>query len=456
VTASSARPGDGGRYDIVICGAGVAGLTLGRLLGDEGRRVLVLERERAFRDVFKGEVLQPRALRILQAVGSLGALREHGALRADRFTAYSPDGRPVGDLPYAGLPGHHNHMLVHGFRDIQRALAENLSPTVEVRYGASVHGLRIGDDGRVTGALAMQAGQQVEIEATLTVACDGRGSKLRKEAGLPLIAQRYGHEFIGFQLDRMADMEPTLAAFTMRQGVVLFFPLPGDQARMYVQAECGVFRRRQRQDVPGWLDGVLRTVPALRQWERQVHAAAGTARILPIWRQRARLWTRPGFALAGDAAHCVHPIAAQGMSAAADDAWVLGAALGNCDRLTPAAVDAALACYEEVRQPRQDFIDRISHSLASLLTGTSASARALRQHELRVIERNERLRQILTYNMAGCGVRRFTARDRLLQIGLPDPRRTALPRLAEEPLPAIDNIMTRQKRAADQQPARQQ
>jgi hypothetical protein len=80
----------------------------------------------------------------------------------------------------------------------------------------------------------------------------------------------------------------------------------------------------------------------------------------------------------------------------------------------------------------------------------------LRQHELRVIERNERLRQILTYNMAGCGVRRFTARDRLLQIGLPDPRRTALPRLAEEPLPAIDNIMTRQKRAADQQPARQQ
>ena len=118
MTASSARPGDGGRYDIVICGAGVAGLTLARLLGDEGRRVLVLERDRAFRDVFKGEVLQPRALRILQAVGSLGALREHGALRADRFTAYSPDGRPVGDLPYAGLPGHHNHMLVHGFRDI--------------------------------------------------------------------------------------------------------------------------------------------------------------------------------------------------------------------------------------------------------------------------------------------------------------------------------------------------
>jgi 2-polyprenyl-6-methoxyphenol hydroxylase-like FAD-dependent oxidoreductase len=441
----------GDPYDVVIGGAGVAGLTLARLLGDAGRRVLVLERERAFREAFKGEVLQPRALRILDAAGLLGALRDSGALRAERFTACAPDGRPLGDLPYAGLPGRYDYMLVHGFRDIQRALARDLPSTVEVRFGTSARGLRMADDGRVTGVLVTQDGRPAEIAAALTVACDGRGSRLRREAGLPLAAERYDHEFIGFQLGGVAGLDPALSALTTRHGVVLFFPLPGDQARMYVQSRAGEFRHTARQDVPGWLDGVLASVPALRRWDRQVHAAAGTARILTIWRQRTGQWTRPGFALAGDAAHCVHPIAAQGMSGAVDDAWALAAALDDGGWLTAAAVDGALARYEAARRPRQDFVDRLSHGLASLLTGTSATARALRRHELRVIDRNERLRQILTYNMAGCGVVRFTRADRLAQAGLPDLRGRQRLRLAEEPLPAGPGFLTPPRTSAGQQ-----
>jgi hypothetical protein len=110
-------------------------------------------------------------------------------------------------------------------------------------------------------------------------------------------------------------------------------------------------------------------------------------------------------------------------------------------------VDGALARYEAARRPRQDFVDRLSHGLASLLTGTSATARAVRRHELRVIDRNERLRQILTYNMAGCGVVRFTGADRLAQAGLPRsarppataPRRRAAARRARlsDPTPHV-------------------
>jgi 2-polyprenyl-6-methoxyphenol hydroxylase-like FAD-dependent oxidoreductase len=311
---------------------------------------------------------------------------------------------------------------------------------VELRFGASVQEVLADDAGRIAGVRAAGPHGPARIAATLTVASDGRGSRLRRAVGLDVLSARYRHEFIGFELNGAKNLPPRLCAYLVRRGVVLYFPLPDDRARMYVQSEPGVYRRQHAGDPRAWLEDVLDEVPALQSWAQQVHAAAGTGRILPIWRHRATRWSLPGFALAGDSAHCVHPIAAQGMSAALDDAWVLAELLSEAEdgtetgRLRAAQVDRAIDRYSTVRKDRAEFTARLSHSLAALLTGTSPAARALRRHELRVIDSNNRLRRILVHNMSGTGVRRFTAADRLAQLGLPDPRRGRPPRLAAEPL----------------------
>jgi monooxygenase len=54
---------------VIVVGAGPAGMVLGLLLSHSGIRVTVLEQATAFAREFRGEVLQPGATRILGDLG---------------------------------------------------------------------------------------------------------------------------------------------------------------------------------------------------------------------------------------------------------------------------------------------------------------------------------------------------------------------------------------------------
>ena len=59
------------RASVCIVGAGPAGLLLGLLLAKRGVDVIVLEGHQTFDREFRGEVLQPSALRLLDLLGLL-------------------------------------------------------------------------------------------------------------------------------------------------------------------------------------------------------------------------------------------------------------------------------------------------------------------------------------------------------------------------------------------------
>src|ERR1700752_4283822 len=46
-------------YDLIIAGGGLAGASLAIAMASAGHRVLVVEREKQFRDRIRGELLQP-------------------------------------------------------------------------------------------------------------------------------------------------------------------------------------------------------------------------------------------------------------------------------------------------------------------------------------------------------------------------------------------------------------
>lgn len=420
-------------YDAVICGAGVGGLTLARFLGMHGRRVLLLDKQRRFRMAHKGELIQPATLAVLAEAGLLDVLLDAGALEVDALACREPDGSPLVALDYRRFStGAHRHGLVLSYREMLEALAARLGPTVEFRRGACVQGLLRADDGRIAGVHVSHDGSRdgrtTAVPAAVTVACDGQGSRLRSAAGIRVSPRRYDHHLVGFELEDVPAVGSDMNAFLTPRGLRALFDLPGKRARLYVQIPAGSLRGVGRAGLPAWAGAMLAGMPVLQDYAEPLYRGLETVQVLSASRFIAPRWVEPGFALLGDAAHCVHPMVGQGMNAAIRDAWHLSRALVQSDSAATPSVDAALDRYEAGRRPEVEFTARMSHNLATLLTSTHPVGGRIRPAVLRRNQANLRVRRIITQNVAGLSAQPFSARDWLSASGLlGNPFRRAVP-----------------------------
>ncbi|GAA0503754.1 NAD(P)/FAD-dependent oxidoreductase [Saccharopolyspora thermophila] len=407
--------------DVVVCGAGVGGLAAACALGARGLRVLLLEKRPKPVPVAKGEVLQPSSIQILREWGVLPRLEERGAVPLDRLVIREADGRRVMVFDYAALAGQ-RHLLSHDHGEILGALADSLGDGVRWRRGALVRDLLRDGSGRICGVVVDEDGRGVEVRAPLVVAADGLSSRLRRLAGISAEPVEYPHRLASFELTGGPELPAEVSSYLTDRGLRLLYPLPGGRIRLYVQVGADELRGVRKDDLASWCDGVVAGTPALKPLLGVLRDSFGTRQLLKLWRFTADRMAVPGLAMVGEAAHAVHPMAAQGMNTAIADAHTLAGLLGG-----QSTVDTALDRYQRARAGWVRHIDRMSHDATRMITDTSWAGRLIGRRMLRRTSRNARLRFVATYNMAGLGIRPFTVLDRMHQLGLPDPRAGRIP-----------------------------
>src|SRR6266511_4003828 len=201
-------PGQTARTQVGCCiaGCGPAGAMLGLLLARAGIEVLVLEKHSGFLRDFRGDTLHPSTLQLFDELGLAEPLLDLPHQKAP-VLGVTTDAGDFTLADFRRLPGRYRYvafMPQWDFLDFVVGQARRL-PTFRLRLRAEALGV-LEEAGRVVGLTCRdQDGTVRQVHARLTVAADGRDSRLRRSAGLRPRVFGAPMDVLWFRLSRRPD-----------------------------------------------------------------------------------------------------------------------------------------------------------------------------------------------------------------------------------------------------------
>ncbi|WP_210191183.1 FAD-dependent oxidoreductase [Bradyrhizobium mercantei] len=301
-----------------VVGGGPAGMMLGHLLGRAGVDVVVLEKHADFFRDFRGDTVHPSTLQVMDELGLID-----GFLKLPHQDIQKLDGLfggtsvRIADLSRLSVKYPFIAMMpqwdfLNFLRDSGRRF-----PSLKVLMNAEATDLiRRGDT--VAGVRANTPDGPIDIEADLTIGCDGRHSIVRERAGLEVEEIGAPMDVLWFRVGRRPDETENLFARIDHGKMMVTFDRGDYWQCAYVIAK-GQYEAVKARGLPAMLDDVLHLAPILKPGIGDVKSF-DDVKLLTVAINRLRRWTRPGLLCIGDAAHAMSPIGGVGVNLAVQDA----------------------------------------------------------------------------------------------------------------------------------------
>jgi menaquinone-9 beta-reductase len=342
-------------YDVIIAGARCAGAATALLLARQGARVLVLDKSRYGTDTLSTHALMRGAVLQLHRWGLLPGVIGAGTPPVRSTTFHLPDA--VSTVPIK--PKYGVGALYAPRRTVLDAILADAAASAgaDVRFGASVTGLRRDRAGRVTGITGRAGPDRLEASADLVVGADGRRSAVARWAGARAAHVAPASSVVIYRYVRhdAPDGYHWYYAAGSAAGVI---PTNDGLACVFAATSAERLRRELADGADAaWRRILDRAAPGLA--ERLGHReAAGPARVFPGLTGYLRDAAGPGWALVGDAGYFKDPITAHGITDALRDAEILARVVGS-------AGPGAVGRYQAERDELSLRLFRVTGRIAS-------------------------------------------------------------------------------------------
>jgi 2-polyprenyl-6-methoxyphenol hydroxylase-like FAD-dependent oxidoreductase len=301
-----------------IVGGGPAGMMLGYLLGRAGIDVVVLEKHADFFRDFRGDTVHPSTLQVMDELGLID-----GFLKLPHQRLQTMDGMFGGaSVRIADLTRLKTKYPFIAFMpqwDFLNFLRESGKRFVSLKVMMSAEATDlIQDNGRVLGVRANTPEGSVDIEADLTIACDGRHSLVRERAGLATLEIGAPMDVLWFRAGKRENETESVFARVDPGSMMVTFDRGDYWQCAYVIAK-GQYDAVKARGLSALLDDVARMAPILKPGLAEVKSW-DDVKLLTVAINRLPRWTRPGLLCIGDAAHAMSPIGGVGVNLAVQDA----------------------------------------------------------------------------------------------------------------------------------------
>lgn len=339
--------------EMVVVGAGIAGLATAVGLQQRGRQVTVLE-ERSDTSPGAGISIWPNALAALDELGLGDAVRSAGG-RVTAGAVRWRDGAWLRRPSAARLVTALGEPLVVVQRVALRDILSGALTDGTIRYGAAVSSLTMTAEGvRVT----LQ--DNTDLQAAAVVGADGTHSVVARHLNGTLTNRYAGYTAWRGVARHRLDHE--LAGETLGPGAEVGHVPLGNDLTYWFATE----RAPEGQHSP---EGELAYLRAkFARWADPVPAILTATEPQDVLRNDlydrtpARQWARGPVVLVGDAAHPMRPHLGQGGCQALEDAAILAALVDGT-----AGLSAAFGAFAAFRRPRVLPLVRESQAIGTLL-----------------------------------------------------------------------------------------
>ncbi len=346
--------------DVVVVGAGMVGLTAALALDQAGLDVVVLEQHPVqlaeavnAAKTARQTGFDPRVSALTcasqQILTHLGVWPTIEMLGVSPYTDMAVwDGLGTGKITFSA---HALHEPCLGHIIENRVTVAGLSCAVEQS------GIELQSGVRVRRMQQLEQHRQLELEdgrqiaARLVIAADGAHSAIRKLAGIPMCEWDYGHYALVTTVQTEQPHQATAWQCFTEDGPLAFLPLNDGET----QQHCSIVWSTSPEHAKALmaLDDEAFCSALGQAFEHRLGQVTHTAErfLFPLRQRHAQYYVKPGFAVIGDAAHTIHPLAGQGVNLGLLDAAQLAEVIQQAhQRGEDIGAEAVLRRFQRARQ----------------------------------------------------------------------------------------------------------
>lgn len=350
---------------ICIIGAGVAGGTLAAYLADNGVPVTVIERNLNEQDRIVGELLQPGGVEQLKLMNLDHLINGIDAAPVTGYALFKEKENfkveyPSKDQQSVQGFGFRNGKFV---QNIRKYILEH--PNVTVIKGRALDFIERNNS--VCGiTYENENGEVFQLQANLTIACDGSASKFREV--ISKNTNKINGYFVGIVMKNTAlPYAQHGHVIVAEPAPVLVYPISSTETRVLIDFPGDKAPRKDEELKKYLVQQIMPQLPQIIHHGFEDAVLSGDIKMMPNCYMPAKPVRKRGAVLLGDSLNMRHPLTGGGMTVAFTDVYRLGNHLIESFQTQNADYMDAVAKFYEERHKNTATINILADALYGVI-----------------------------------------------------------------------------------------